>query len=76
MNKETLKANWDQLKERLKHKYPPLTEGDLQYAHGKEEELFGRLQQKLGKTRAEIEKELDHLHIKMQEKAKKVKAKQ
>jgi hypothetical protein len=75
MNKETLKANWTQLKERLKHKYPPLTEGDLQYAHGKEEELFGRIQQRIGKTRAEIEKELDQLHIKMQEKTKKETAK-
>jgi uncharacterized protein YjbJ (UPF0337 family) len=74
MNKETLKANWNQLKERLKEKYPPLTEGDLQYVHGKEEELFGRLQQKLGKTRAEIEREFDHLQIKMKEKIKKVKA--
>jgi uncharacterized protein YjbJ (UPF0337 family) len=74
MYKEILKTNWNQLKERLKEKYPLLTEGDLQYVHGKEEELLGRLQQKLGKTRAEIEKELDHLQIKMKEKTKKVKA--
>ena len=47
MNKEKLKTNWTHLKESLKDHFPTLTKHDLEYAEGKEEELYGRLQQKL-----------------------------
>ena len=55
------KGNWNELKGKLKQKYADLTDDDLLYAEGKEEELYGRLQKKLGKTRAEVEKILDGL---------------
>jgi uncharacterized protein YjbJ (UPF0337 family) len=61
MNGQTIKGNWNELKGKLKQKYADLTDDDLMYAEGKEDELYGRLQQKLGKTKEEIEKEFDEL---------------
>lgn len=61
MNAQTLKGNWNELKGKLKQKYADLTDDDLMYAEGKEDELYGKLQQKLGKTKEEIEKEFDSL---------------
>ena len=51
----TWRGNWNEVKGKLKQKYAQLTDDDLLYSEGKEEELLGRLQQRLGKTRAEIE---------------------
>jgi uncharacterized protein YjbJ (UPF0337 family) len=55
-----IKGSWNEVKGKLKQKYGQLTDDDLSFSEGKEEELFGRLQQKLGRTkeewRAEIEK--------------------
>jgi len=48
--------NWQNTKERLKEKYPHLTEDDLIYEIGKEEELLQRLQTKLNTNRQEIRK--------------------
>lgn len=49
------KGDWNETKGKLKQKFAQLTDDDLLYQEGKEEELYGRLQKKLGKTRAEIE---------------------
>ena len=49
------KGNWNEVKGRMKQQYANLTDDDLLYQEGKEDELLGRLQQRLGKTRAEIE---------------------
>ncbi|CAN5431969.1 hypothetical protein BH23BAC3_BH23BAC3_13120 [soil metagenome] len=49
------------IKGKLKQKYADLTDDDLKYADGKEDELLGRLQKKTGKTRDEISKEIDKL---------------
>jgi len=55
-----LKGSWNEVKGKLKQKYGQLTDDDLAFSDGKEDELLGRLQQKLGKAkdalRAEIEK--------------------
>ena len=48
-----------QIKGRLKQKYAELTDDDLKFAEGKEEELLGRLQQRLGKSPEEIHKEIE-----------------
>ena len=56
MTNLNLKGKWNEIKGVLKQKYAALTDDDLQFAEGKEEELFGRLQQKLGKTKDEIRK--------------------
>lgn len=61
MNAQTLKGNWNELKGKLKQKYADLTDDDLLYAEGKEDELYGKLQQKLGKTKEELQQELDSL---------------
>ncbi len=55
------KGNWNQIKGKLKQKYGQLTDDDLTYAEGKEEELMGRLQTKLGKTKEEIREEISKL---------------
>jgi len=46
MNSTEIKGNWNELKGKLKQKYAELTDDDLLYEEGKEDELFGRLQQK------------------------------
>ncbi|HKK24584.1 MAG TPA: CsbD family protein [Gracilimonas sp.] len=61
MNDLTIKGNWNELKGKLKQKYSELTDDDLVFTEGKEDELFGRLQKKLGKTKDEIRKELADL---------------
>lgn len=49
-----IKGNWNQIKGNLKQKYGELTDDDLQYAEGKEDQLIGRLQKKLGKSKDEV----------------------
>ena len=58
MNKLELKGNWNEVKGKLKQKYGQLTEDDLSFAEGKEDELIGRIQKKLGKTKEQIKEEL------------------
>jgi uncharacterized protein YjbJ (UPF0337 family) len=52
---QQIKGNWNELKGKLKQQYADLTDDDLAYEEGKEDELLGKLQQKLGKTREEVE---------------------
>jgi len=59
MNKLGLKGNWNEIKGKLKQKYGTLTDDDLIFAEGKEEELYGRLQKRLGKTKDELRKEIE-----------------
>jgi uncharacterized protein YjbJ (UPF0337 family) len=54
MNKLTVKGNWNEVTGKLKQKFANLTDDDLLYSEGKDEELLGRLQKKLGKTKEEI----------------------
>lgn len=61
MNNLTIKGNWNQTKGKLMQKYAELTEDDLAYEEGKEEELFGRLQEKLGKSKDELKKMISSL---------------
>lgn len=49
-----LKGDWNIIKGKLKQKYGNLTDDDLTFIKGKEEELLGRLQNKLGSTKQEI----------------------
>ena len=56
-----LKGNWDEVKGKLKQQYAQLTDEDLTYAEGKGDELVGKLQDKLGKGKAEITKLLNDL---------------
>ncbi|MBD3626646.1 MULTISPECIES: CsbD family protein [Cyclobacterium] len=51
-----LKGNWNEIKGKLKAKYGELTEDDLAYAEGQEDQLIGRLQQKTGAAKEDLEK--------------------
>jgi uncharacterized protein YjbJ (UPF0337 family) len=54
-----IKGNWNEIKGKLKQKYGQLTDDDLTFATGKEEELLGRLQQRLGKKKEDIRAEIE-----------------
>jgi uncharacterized protein YjbJ (UPF0337 family) len=56
-----LKGNWIEVKGKLKQKFAMLTDNDLLYIEGKQEEIFGRLQVRLGKTKEEIYKIISEL---------------
>ena len=55
MNTLEIKGDWNITKGKLKQKWAKLTDDDLQFAEGKQEELFGRIQ-KTGETREAVEK--------------------
>lgn len=56
MNTTELKGNWDEQKGKLKKKFAVLTDNDLLFAEGKKDEMMGKLQIKLGKTKEELHK--------------------
>lgn len=61
MNDLTAKGNWNEVKGKLKQKYGDLTDDDLVYAEGKEDELLGRLQKKTGRTKDQLKEEIAKL---------------
>ncbi|MGK7389926.1 MAG: CsbD family protein [Candidatus Cyclobacteriaceae bacterium M2_1C_046] len=61
MTDEEMKGNWNQIKGKLKQKYGQLTDDDLRFVEGKEEETWGRLQQKTGKSKRELRDEIERL---------------
>ncbi len=54
-----LKGNWNETKGKLKQQFANLTDDDLLYEEGKEDELYGRLQKKTGKTKDQIKEWID-----------------
>ena len=56
MDSLQLKGNWNVLKGKLKQSFASLTDDDLKYVEGKEDELLGRIQKKTGKSRQELNK--------------------
>jgi uncharacterized protein YjbJ (UPF0337 family) len=52
--KLNIKGSWHEVKGKLKQKYGQLTDDDLTFTEGKEEELLGRLQTRLGRSKEEI----------------------
>ena len=56
MNSLKLKGNWNEAAGKLKQQYANLTDDDLLFKEGKEEELLGRLQAKVGKTKEQLRK--------------------
>lgn len=61
MNTFTFDASWDQVKGKLRQKYGQLTDDDLEFTEGKGEELFGRLQSRLGMGEEELQRTLNEL---------------
>lgn len=56
-----IKGSWNEVKGKLKQKYGQLTDNDLALAEGKDDELLGRLQQKLDKSKEDLRKEIESL---------------
>jgi uncharacterized protein YjbJ (UPF0337 family) len=55
------KGNWNEVKGKLKQKYGQLTDDDLAFAEGKEDELLGRLQKRLGRSKEELRMEIESM---------------
>ncbi|MDB5258497.1 MAG: ral stress protein CsbD [Chitinophagaceae bacterium] len=55
MEKIQIKGRLNEIKGKLKQKFANLTDDDLLYEEGEDDEFYGRLQQKLGKTKSEIQ---------------------
>ena len=55
------KGNWNQVKGKLKEKYADLTDNDLLYVEGKEDQLYGKLQERLGQSKEEVHALLENL---------------
>lgn len=58
---DKLKGNWNQIKGKLKQEYADITDDDLTYEEGKEDELIGRLQTKMGKTKDQVKRWIDSI---------------
>ena len=61
MNTTELKGNWDEQKGKLKQKFATLIDNDLLFVEGKKEEMLGKLQIKLGKSKEELHKIIEAL---------------
>ena len=61
MNTTTLIGAWEEQKGKLKQKFAQLTDNDLLYIDGKKEEMMGRLQIKLGKSKEELQTLIEKL---------------
>ncbi len=55
------KGNWNEVKGKLKQKYGQLTDDDLAFAEGKDDELLGRLQKRVGKSKEELRMEIESM---------------
>lgn len=58
---DKLKGNWNIVKGKLKQNYADLTDDDLTYTEGQEEELLGQIQRKTGKAKSEIKDFIDSI---------------
>ncbi len=58
---DKIQGNWKQLKGKMKQEYADLTDDDLLYEEGKEDEMIGRLQEKTGKTKDEVKSWINNL---------------
>ncbi len=61
MNRLKFKGNWNEVQGKIKQKYGELTDDDLAYVEGKEDELLGRLQKKTGRKKEELIEEINNL---------------
>ncbi len=59
MNTLTMRGNWNIIKGKLKQRWAGLTDSDLPWVEGREEELLGRIQRRSGETREVVERALD-----------------
>ena len=57
-----IKGDWNIIKGKLKQQWARLTDDDLQYLDGKQDELVGRIQKRTGETREVVEDAIRKLH--------------
>jgi len=60
-NLNEFKGSWNEIKGKLKQKFAILTDSDVLFVEGKQDEMLGRLQIKLGKTKEELMKIIEKL---------------
>ncbi|MFZ6051196.1 CsbD family protein [Halocola ammonii] len=58
---DKIRGNWNQIKGKLKEKYGQLSDDDLQYAEGQEDQLIGKIQEKTGESKQQIKDFIDKL---------------
>ena len=56
-----MKGTWNEIKGKLKQKYGQLTDDDLAFADGKVDELLGRLQKRVGRTKDQLRAEIEEM---------------
>jgi len=56
-----MKGTWNEIKGKLKQKYGQLTDDDLAFADGKEDELLGRLEKRVGRTKDQLRAEIEEM---------------
>jgi uncharacterized protein YjbJ (UPF0337 family) len=56
MNQLQIKGDWNIIKGKLTQKWANLTDDDLLYVDGKQDELVGRIQKRTGETREAVER--------------------
>jgi uncharacterized protein YjbJ (UPF0337 family) len=61
MNRLEIKGNWNELKGKIKSKYGELSDDDLTYVEGKEDELIGRIHKKTGRRKEDLINEINRL---------------
>lgn len=61
LNTTEIKGNWNELKGKLKQQYANLTDDDLLYNEGEQDEMLGKLQIKLGTTKEGLKNIIDSL---------------
>ena len=59
MNKDTIKGEWNQLKGNAKQKWAELTDDDLTHVEGSRDKLIGKIQERYGQVKEEVEKQVD-----------------
>jgi uncharacterized protein YjbJ (UPF0337 family) len=62
MNTLHVKGNWNIAKGKLKQKYSQLTDNDLTYEEGREDELIGRIQKRTGDSKDAVERFIDECY--------------
>lgn len=60
MSNDQLEGKWNEQKGKLKQAYGDLTDNDLTYQEGREDEMWGKIQQKTGKTKDEMLKRIEN----------------
>ncbi len=60
-SKLILKGSWNEVKGKIKKEYADLTDDDLMYDEGQDDQLLGRIQKKIGKTKQEVKSWIESL---------------